>query len=116
MSYPLINLTLPIVIREIENVLEEYPEHPYQLAFSIDELRQKLIAHILSHIPNRYAVEGLSESSSNPKVRYAPSLQERLKIEMVVQGSILHILRENADWLTKQVIPTRREGIEKSLV
>ena len=34
MSHTLINLTLPIVIQEIENVLDEYPEDPYQLGAS----------------------------------------------------------------------------------
>ncbi|MGJ5634777.1 hypothetical protein [Nostoc sp. C057] len=104
MSHTLINLTLPIVIQEIENVLYEYPEHPYQLAFSIHELRQKLIAHILSHVPNRYVVEGVQELSSTPKSRYSFPLQERIQIETVVHGSILHILRENADWLSRQIL------------
>jgi hypothetical protein len=35
MSHELINLILPTVIEEIENALNEYPAHPYQLAFSI---------------------------------------------------------------------------------
>jgi hypothetical protein len=104
MSHKLINLTLPIVIEEIENVLDEYPEHPYQLAFSIDELRQKLIAHILSHVPNRYVVQEVEELSSNPKSCYSFSVQERIRIETVVHGSILHILRENADWLNRQTV------------
>ncbi len=110
MSYPLINLTLPVVIEEIENVLEEYPVHPYQVAFSIHELRQKLIAHILSHIPNRYAVEGTHESYRNSKVHYSPPLQEQLHIEMVIHGSILHILRENADWLSRNIPPAQIEN------
>jgi hypothetical protein len=46
MSHSLINLTLPAVTNEIENVLNEYPEDPYQLAFSIHKLQQKLIAHV----------------------------------------------------------------------
>jgi hypothetical protein len=36
-------------------VLYKYPEYPYQSAFSIPELRQKLIAHLLNHVPNRYS-------------------------------------------------------------
>ncbi|MCW5319431.1 hypothetical protein GTQ43_39495 [Nostoc sp. KVJ3] len=104
MSHTLINLTLPIVIQEIENVLNEYPEHPYQLAFSIHELRQKLIAHILSHVPNRYVVEGVQELSSIPKSGYSLPVQEQIQIETVVHGSILHILRENADWLSRQIL------------
>lgn len=44
------------VFQEIENVLEDYPEHPYQGAFSIDKLCQKLVAHVTSHISNCYSV------------------------------------------------------------
>ncbi|MBR8833386.1 MAG: hypothetical protein DSM106950_04915 [Stigonema ocellatum SAG 48.90 = DSM 106950] len=110
MSHTLINLTLPMVIQEIENVLDEYPEHPYQLAFSIPELRQKLIAHILSHVPNCYVVEGVQELSSNPKNRYSSPVQEGKQIETLVHGSILHILRENADWLSPQILTLQQSG------
>lgn len=98
--HALINLTLPTVMQEIEDVLEEYPENPYHLAFSIHELRQKLIAHVLSHVPNRYTVEGVEESTSHLKVRHSSHLAERLKMEMVVRAGILNILRENADYLS----------------
>jgi len=100
MSHELINLTLPAVIQEIENALNEYPVHPYQSAFSIHELRQKLIAHILSQIPNPYVVEGVQEALKKPKALYPFSLKERLYMVTVIHGSILYILRENADSLT----------------
>jgi hypothetical protein len=94
MSHGLVNLTLPVLTQEIEHILEEYPEYPYQSAFSVPELRQKLIAHTLS------VIEGTQISSGNPKVHYSSPLQERLRMEMVIRGSILHILRENANWLS----------------
>lgn len=50
-------LTLPVVIRGIDHVLEDDPEHPYHLAFAMPELRQKLIDHILNNVPNHYAVK-----------------------------------------------------------
>jgi hypothetical protein len=103
MSYALINLTLPIVVQEIENVLDDYPEYPYHSAFSIHELRQKLIAHVLSHVPNRYAVEGIQELPSSLKVRHTSPLAERLNTEMIIRAGILHILRENADWLSRNL-------------
>ncbi len=96
MTHELINLTLPTVLKEIEHVLTEYPEHPHQSAFSIHELRQKLIAHILSQIPNRYIVEGEQESK-NPRSIYPTAIKERVHMETVIHGSILHILRENAE-------------------
>lgn len=103
MSHGLINLTLPVVLQEIEYVLEEYPTHPYQTAFAIPELQQKLLAHILSVIPNRYAAEGEQNSSNSPEVSYSSPLQERLRMEMVIRASILHILRENADWISRHL-------------
>lgn len=96
MSNRLVNLTLPAVIREIEYALDEYPENSYQLVYSMPELLEKLIAHILSHVPNHDVVEGGQDLTGNTQVRL---LQERLRMEMVVRGSILHILRENADLL-----------------
>ncbi|MGA7938029.1 MAG: hypothetical protein WCA35_31055 [Kovacikia sp.] len=97
------NLTLTGVNQTIEDVLDEYPVHPYQSAFSMPELRQKLIAHILSQIPYRPAVEGVEESSSAAQVTHYARLQARLRMEMLVRGSILHILRENAAWLSRHL-------------
>lgn len=101
--HALINLTLPTVMQEIEDVLEEYPENPYHLAFAIHELRQKLIAHVLSHVPNHYTVEGAEEPTKHLNVRHASHLVERLKMEMIVRAGILNILRENADYLSSNL-------------
>ncbi|MBM0741115.1 hypothetical protein JOY44_05695 [Phormidium sp. CLA17] len=78
MSHGLINLTLPVVLQEIGYVLEEYPEHPYQTAFAMPELHQKLVAHILSNVPNRYVAAGIQEPFGKPKVDPSSPLQERL--------------------------------------
>lgn len=99
MSQGLVNLTLPAVLQEIEYVLEEYPEHPYQAAFLLPELHQRLVAHILSNVPNYYIVQGVQEPFDQSKYPSLP-IQERLQMELVVRASILHVLRENADWLS----------------
>lgn len=99
MSHELINLTLPQVIREIESVLEEYPEYPYQIAFSVHEFRQKLIAQVLSQVPNQFAIAGEPVPSRKPTPRHSSLIAERLYLDTVVRGSILHVLRENADRL-----------------
>lgn len=53
----IINLTLQLVIYEVKDILNSYPDYPYQLSFSNQELRQKLITYILSRFPNYYAIE-----------------------------------------------------------
>jgi hypothetical protein len=101
--YELINLTLPRVVQSIDEVLEDYPEHPYQSAFLIHQLRQKLIAHVLSNVPNRYAIAGEQPSFGKLKSPHSSPLAERLHLETVVRGSILHLLRENANWLSQHI-------------
>lgn len=97
MSHTIVNLTLPVVLREIDNVLEDYSEYPYQVIFSVEEFRQKLIAHVLSNIPNRYTViEDLQAPQKDANFLYSP-ITERLRMENLIRGGILHILRENAD-------------------
>jgi hypothetical protein len=97
MSHQIINLTLPVVLKEIENILDDYPEYPYRVAFSVEEFRQKLLAHVLSNIPNRYTViDDSQEAPKDAKPLHRP-ISERLRIENMIRGGILHILRENAD-------------------
>lgn len=103
MAYKLINLTLPLVIKQVQDILDDYPEHPYQVAFSIYELRQKLIAHVLSQIPNIHTVEGVQELPTDPKLLYPSSLEQRLYMETLIRGSILHLLRENADRISRHI-------------
>ncbi|MEP0849537.1 MULTISPECIES: hypothetical protein [Cyanophyceae] len=68
MSKTIANLTLPVVVQEIEKVLGIYTDHPYQKAFSISELRQKLIVYVLSRTSNNYAVIEEGESIINQNV------------------------------------------------
>ncbi|HEY9893206.1 MAG TPA: hypothetical protein V6D37_15645 [Candidatus Sericytochromatia bacterium] len=97
MPHKIINLTLPVVLQEIEYVLEEYPEYPYQVAFSVEEFRQKLIAHVLSNIPNRFTVIDDSQEPPKDNKLLHRSIAERLRLENLIRGGILHILRENSD-------------------
>ncbi|WP_052055305.1 late competence development ComFB family protein [Myxosarcina sp. GI1] len=54
MSKKVINLTLPIVEREIDLLLEMYPHKLHQLQLNNSDLRQELIAYILNRIPSVY--------------------------------------------------------------
>lgn len=57
MIHGLIKLTLSVVMQEIEDVLDQYPEHPYQSAFSIPELKQKLIDDVHCYVSPHHEVE-----------------------------------------------------------
>jgi hypothetical protein len=111
MPHKLINLTLPNVIKD---VLDRYPEHPYQVVFSTDEFQEKLIAQILTQAPdlNEAPEESASFGSSYSKSSrsHRSPLAERLYLEVVVRGSILQVLRENADRLSDDFSLTKNEA------
>jgi hypothetical protein len=91
------------VFQQIEHILEDYPEHPYQAAFSIAELRQKLVNHVLSHLPKRYSgIDDAQKSATEAKLPYRIK-QERIRLDVLIRGSILHLLRENADWVSRRL-------------
>jgi hypothetical protein len=100
MSYDLINLSSTRVHQIIEDVLDEYPVHPYQSAFSLPGFRQKLLAHIFGQDLLRRAVDALEESFNSSQARQYSRLKAQLEMEMVIRGSILHILRENSAWVS----------------
>ena len=98
MTQKIINLTLHVVIQEIEEVLDDYVYHSYRQTFAIPELRQKLIAYVLNRIRSRYAViEDEQDVAINHKA--VCSQEQRLHIESVIQCGIQHVLQENADWV-----------------
>ncbi|MBD3885678.1 hypothetical protein IFO70_28610 [Phormidium tenue FACHB-886] len=92
MSKMLMNLTMPIILEEIENVLESEPYYSqYQIA--IPDLRQKLLSYTLNHVRRRYRSIDQSEQTvavlrSNPS-----SLEEHLQVEAVVRQGIQQLVQ-----------------------
>lgn len=96
----MINLTLPIVVEEIEIVLDSYPHHPYQQAFAAPHLRQKLIAYVVSQVPSYYRV---CEFNSMYSRFEGLSIAEHLHIEVLIRRGIQHILCENSQWASRHI-------------
>ncbi len=110
MSKTIVNLTLPLVIDEVESILDTYPYHPYQQAFAIPDLRQKLLAYILSRTYNHYAaVERGAELQTDPK--FSHPLEHQLEIEDLIRQGIQHTLQEEADWVS-HCIPNESDSAQ----
>lgn len=103
MSKTIINLTLPVVIEETEDILDSYPYHPYQQAFSIPDMRKKLVSYVLCRVPGVYAVvEEADRASIDPK-SLCNSLEQRIRIENLIRQGIEQIVQENMDWIDRHV-------------
>lgn len=114
MPLSLINLTLPAIFKEIEDVLAEYPEYPYQVAFSLPRWRQELITRILTQTSCRYIlVESSEDISINPYHLYLP-LERRLHLEEMIRENVLRLLQKYLDWNFSQMMPKDRSISDKS--
>ena len=107
MTKALVNLTLPAVVEEIEHIVETYPHHPYQQAFANPDMRQELIAHVLSQIHNVYvAVEDGTLTANDETTPALAASETHLKsfihdgIHQVLQshpGLVGHEIPEETD-------------------
>jgi hypothetical protein len=94
MPKSIVNLTMPLVVSEMEQVLEAYPPYPEQQIFADSDLRQELIAYVLTRIPNKHvAVEASGESASAAEAIFHP-MEIKLKIEDFIHQGIRHILQK----------------------
>lgn len=101
MSKVIVNLTLPIVKEEVENVLDTYPCYPYQQAFAISDFKLSLIAYVLNRIPGIYNLVNEGEQTATEPGNFRLSTERLFHIETLIHRGILDILLSNPDWETK---------------
>lgn len=98
MPLSLANLALQLVLNTLDRVLVTYPRFPHQQAFAVPELRQRLIAYVLNHIPSCYvSVDGLA-GRDVPETTYAEYAGEQTEIvELFTRIGIDEILAIHGD-------------------
>ncbi|MBD0344302.1 MAG: hypothetical protein ICV63_05615 [Coleofasciculus sp. Co-bin14] len=111
----IINLSLLLVIKEVDDVLKHCPEYPYQITFNSNpELRQTLINNVLSEIPHYYAIVEESQAlPEDPRCIYA-SWEERLFLIIKIYERITDLFEENAQLFNCQFLQKRCSENERS--
>jgi hypothetical protein len=98
MTKTIVNITITLVLKHLENILETYPHHPYQEAFANPDIRQTLIAYILSRIPNQYIT---LDQAEKPELFCSESLYRSLEttshIESIIHEGIEKVLHEQVE-------------------
>jgi hypothetical protein len=94
----LVNLKIKVIEEEIENALEHYSGNLYKTAFSIPQLRQKLIFYVLRKVPGYcMVIEGNQKLLIKHQFSYR-SLELRLQLENHIHQGIYQIIQEHKDW------------------
>lgn len=94
MSQAIVNLALPVVTEKIDEILEHYPVAPHRETFTSMDVRQKLVAYVLTRMPALYATveDGGTCSLSHPELCYSIEQQRRMK-QLIHQG-IQHLVSQ----------------------
>jgi hypothetical protein len=117
-----VNLTQQSVVGEIEGVLNTYPYHPYQKAFAIPDLRQELIAFVLTRLPSFEGamseghislVEADQGSLAYYKLPRKP-LEQQFHLQNLIHQGICLIVQEKSDWINDRVCETVQPACEAS--
>lgn len=91
MTKTLVNQTLAVVWEEAALLLEHFPYRGYERVIGNAELRQELIAYVLSRIPSTYGVQGTNIPLRGYTTAY------RLQIETLLQQGIQAVLDRQPD-------------------
>ena len=107
-----VNLGLSILVEETETILNADPF--YRKTFANPDLRQKLFAYVLSHLPDSYTVildqipglytttDQIGEIPISPE--FLPgSAEQQLCIKALIHQGILSVLREKETWVSRPV-------------
>ncbi len=95
----LINQTQSIIEREISEVLETYPNHPYQQIFAHPDHRQELVAYVLNRVPSLYT----SVDITSPEFTLPSPTAILMNVETTIHQGISQLLRGQS---LKQEVPS----------
>jgi hypothetical protein len=88
----IVNLTLPLIIEEIENILEMSPHSNSCKALATSKLRQELIDYVLSRIPSIYSVLEDRHSAVCNTESFSCYSNQRRHIQSMIHMGICDIL------------------------
>ncbi len=98
MSQTIVNLTLPIVSARVDEALQSSAVWHEQPIMAMPELRQKLMAYVLSRLPAVYiTVESTIACSLDDPASCYPDEQQR-HIEQLIQQGLAALLEQRQHW------------------
>jgi predicted Co/Zn/Cd cation transporter (cation efflux family) len=114
MNTSIINLALPAVKQAIAKILETYPDHPHQQAFANPELRQRLIAYVLSQTDCKYTTSRDGQSPQIDPETLFPSPEQQSHLEDSIHQGVHRLLQDKVNWVNHHIPQEEKPGKEPS--
>ena len=92
MPQTIVNLALPVVTEKVDTILLTYPLYPHQQTFAAHDLRQKLVAYVLSRMPGFYVTMDHSAACSLESPLDCYSSEQHEQIDQLIHQGIGHLL------------------------
>lgn len=109
MSKSIVNLTIPFVNAEIEQVLATYPSHPCRQIFANPDLRQELIAYILTRIHSVYVAVDAGKKIESDMEATSITTETQSCVKSLIHQGIHHTLQQHQELASLQV-PEESDG------
>ncbi|MGG6295346.1 hypothetical protein ACQ4M4_13225 [Leptolyngbya sp. AN02str] len=114
MGTKIINSTFSAIQHEVAVVLESYPHHPYQQAFSIPTLRQELMTYVMNHLPGHYQVVDDTQSDVMDWHQDTMLAKHQDDMDNIIHQGIEQILQNHSAWVEHHIPASMSAGVLSS--
>lgn len=105
MAQAIVNLAIPVIHHKVKEVLETYPESPYQHVFSSTKLREKLVTYVLSRMPALYTTTDEARACLGTMPMHCFSREQQIQIDQLIRTGIQHLMTQQQTWETVSHAP-----------
>lgn len=95
------DLMLSAVNEILNQVLETYPDYPYQKALNNPELRRHLISRVLNQLSNWHPSEEPNRQAASHSEQLQLSPEEKIHIQNVIRQEIAYIIQQKAECVSR---------------
>jgi hypothetical protein len=94
-------LMLSVVNKSLNQVLETYPDYPYQKALNNPEFRRHLITRVLSQLSNWHPSEEQKEKAASSSDHLQLSPEDKIHIQNLIRQEIAYIIQQKSDCVSR---------------
>lgn len=92
---------LSVVDEILNQVLETYPDYPYQKALHNPEFRRHLNTRVLSQLSNWHPSEEQNEKAASSSDHLQVSPEEKIHIQNLIRQEIAYIIQQKSECVSR---------------